>query len=169
MVNFGRCQYIGQPATPRTLSQNVPVKCHANASTCLKTLQWRHNDHNGVWNHQPHGCLLNRLFRRRSKKRSKHRFTGVCVGNSPETSEFPTQRASNAENVSILWRHHVLHCFSSIPLSIISLIFLVIIYFAIHLWRKFEYNHVVLGAIHNMYIYIYKCVVIPVFQFPFLK
>ena len=28
-------------------------------------LQWRHNDHDGVSNHQPHDCLLNRLFRRR--------------------------------------------------------------------------------------------------------
>ena len=32
---------------------------------------------------QPHGCLLNRLFRRRSKKTSKLRVTGLCVGNSP--------------------------------------------------------------------------------------
>ena len=32
------------------------------------SLQWRHNGHNGVLNHQPHDCLLNRLFRRRSKK-----------------------------------------------------------------------------------------------------
>ena len=32
------------------------------------TLHWRHNDHDGVSNHQPHDCLLNRLFRRRSKK-----------------------------------------------------------------------------------------------------
>ena len=47
------------------------------------TLPWRHNDHNGVSNHQPHGCLLNRLFRRRSKKTSKLRVTGLCVGNSP--------------------------------------------------------------------------------------
>ena len=37
-------------------------------------LQWRHNDHDGVSNHQPHGCLLNRLFRRRSKKTSKLAF-----------------------------------------------------------------------------------------------
>ena len=34
-------------------------------------------------NHQPHGCLLNRLFRRRSKKTSKLCVTGLCVGNSP--------------------------------------------------------------------------------------
>ena len=45
-------------------------------------LRWRHNDHAGVSNHQPHGCLLNRLFRRKSKKTSKLRATGLCVGNS---------------------------------------------------------------------------------------
>ena len=30
----------------------------------------------------------------------------LCGGNSPVTGEFPAQRASNAENVSIWWRHH---------------------------------------------------------------
>ena len=33
-------------------------------------LQWRHNGHDGVSNHQPYDCLLKRLFRRRSKKAS---------------------------------------------------------------------------------------------------
>ena len=69
-------------------------------------LGWRHNGRDSVSNHQPHHCLLNRLFRRRSKKTSKLRVTGLCVGNSPGTGEFPTQMASNAENVSIWWRHH---------------------------------------------------------------
>ena len=48
-----------------------------------KTLQWRHNEVDNVSNYQPHGCSLNRLFRRRSKKTSKLRVTGLCVGNSP--------------------------------------------------------------------------------------
>ena len=69
-------------------------------------LRWRHNGRDSVSNHQPHHCLLNRLFRRRSKKTSKLRVTGLCVGNSPGTGEFPAQMASNAENVSIWWRHH---------------------------------------------------------------
>ena len=60
-------------------------------------LQWHPNDNDSVSNHQPHDCLLNRLFRRRSKKTSKFRVT---VG------EFPAQKASNAENVSIWWHHH---------------------------------------------------------------
>ena len=50
----------------------------------------------------------NVFFRRRSKKTSKLRVPGLCEGNSPVTSEFPTQRASNAENVSIWWRHHIM-------------------------------------------------------------
>ena len=71
------------------------------------SLQWRHNGCDGVLNHQPHHCLLSRLFRRRSMKTSKLRVTGLCAGNSPVTGEFPAQMASNAENVSIWWRHHV--------------------------------------------------------------
>ena len=51
--------------------------------TLFKTFRWRHNDHASVSNHQPRHCLLNRLFRRRSKKTSKLRVTGLCVGNSP--------------------------------------------------------------------------------------
>ena len=68
---------------------------------------WRHNGRVGVSNHQPHERLLNRSFRRRSKKTPKLRVTGLCAGNSPETGEFPAQMASNAENVSIWWRHHI--------------------------------------------------------------
>ena len=48
-------------------------------------LLWRHYGRDSVSNHQPHDCLLNRLFRHRSKKTSKLRVTGLCVGNSPGT------------------------------------------------------------------------------------
>ena len=41
------------------------------------------------------------------KKTKKLRVTGFSEGNSPVTGEYPVQRASNAENVSIWWRHHV--------------------------------------------------------------
>ena len=37
----------------------------------------------------------------------------LCNGNSPVTGEFPTQRDSNAENVSIWWRHHNLNVIAS--------------------------------------------------------
>ena len=72
----------------------------------LATLQWHHNGHDSVSNHQPHDCLLSRLFRHRSKKTSKLHVTGLCAGNSPGTGEFPVQMASYAENVSIWWCHH---------------------------------------------------------------
>ena len=45
------------------------------------------------------------------RKITKLRVTGLCEGNSPVTGEFPAQRASNAENVSIWWRHHALLLF----------------------------------------------------------
>ena len=45
-------------------------------------------------------------WRRGSKEASKLRLTGLCEGNSPLTGEFYAQRASNADNVSIWWRHH---------------------------------------------------------------
>ena len=63
-------------------SPTLKRKCR-HVSKWQLTLHWRHNDHDRVSNHQPHGCLLNRLFRRRSKKTSKLRVTGLCVGNSP--------------------------------------------------------------------------------------
>ena len=66
------------------------------------SLRWPHNDRDGVSNHQPHDCLLNRLLKCRSKKISKLRVTALCEGNSPVTGEFPAQRASNAKNVSTM-------------------------------------------------------------------
>ena len=49
-------------------------------------LQWRHNEPDGVTNHRHLDCLLNCLFRCKSKKTSKLCFTGLCEGNSPVTS-----------------------------------------------------------------------------------
>ena len=71
------------------------------------SLQWHQNGLDSVSNHQPHDCLLNCLFRCRSKKTSKLRITGLCAGNSPGTGEFPAQMACKAKNVSIWWRPHV--------------------------------------------------------------
>ena len=60
---------------------NAPVIDYITKTKEL--LQWRHNGRDSVSNHQPHDCLLNRLFRRRSKKTSKLRDTGLNAGNSP--------------------------------------------------------------------------------------
>ena len=76
------------------------------AKLLKSTLQWPYNERDGVSNHRHLHCLLNRLLRGRSKKRSKLHVTGLCKGNPPVTGWFPSQRTSNAENVSISWRHY---------------------------------------------------------------
>ena len=81
----------------------------------LGLLQWRHNVRDGVLNHQAHDCLFYRVLKTQMKeniKAERHwplwgKFTGV-------TGEFPAQRDSNAENVSILWRYHAYTSFKYI-------------------------------------------------------
>ena len=76
------------------LPNELLITCHTH---CSYALQSRDKDRYGVSSHQPHHCLLNRLLKRRSKKTSKLHITGLCEVNSPVTSEFSAQRASNAE------------------------------------------------------------------------
>ena len=96
-------------SSPMALSVYFSIICTATYLLAIVyPLLWRHNGCDGVSNHQPHGCLLNRSFRPKSNKASKLRVTGLCVGNSQVTGEFPAQMANNAENVSIWWRHHVI-------------------------------------------------------------
>ena len=52
------------------------------------TLQWRHNERDGVSNYQPRDCLLKRFVQAEIKENI--RVTGPCERNSPVTGEFPT-------------------------------------------------------------------------------
>ena len=123
--NQNSCIFIQENALEKVVCKRMAIlprpqcfKSHSqNRQFCLElnvlkhdhivfSLQWRHNALDGVSNHQRLDCLLTRLFRRRSNKTSKLRFTGLCEGNSPVTGEFPTQRATDAENGSIWWHHH---------------------------------------------------------------
>ena len=90
------CWWIGDSRSPGISSycifaRNIPVSAlkglHYRNFHFEWALQWRHNRRDGVPNHQPHDCLLNRLFMRRSKKTSKLRVTGPCA----VTGEFPAQ------------------------------------------------------------------------------
>ena len=67
-----------RPFCPGGNGLNDRVPGHTDLYIC--TSQWRNNERDGVSNHQPHDCLLNRLFRHRSKKTSKPRVTGLCGG-----------------------------------------------------------------------------------------
>ena len=42
------------------------------------------------------------------RKYQSSAWLAFCKGNSPVTGEFPAQSASNAENISIWWRHHAI-------------------------------------------------------------
>ena len=86
-----KCKIMHSLQSFKTRPMNRSVdgtKCFMTPIPCY-TLQWCHNGLDSISNHQPHDCLLKRLFRRRSKKTSKLRDTGLCVENSPETGEFP--------------------------------------------------------------------------------
>ena len=56
------------------------------------------------------------------EKKSKLRVTGLCERNSSVTGEFPAQRDSNAENVSISLRHHAWLLTNHPTLSIVMFI-----------------------------------------------
>ena len=67
-------------------------------------LRWGTNEMGDQWDGGPMMCT--RLSKAQIKEISKLWTTGLCEGNSPVTAKFPAQRASNAEDVSIGWRHH---------------------------------------------------------------
>ena len=104
-ANMGPTWVLSAPDGPHVGPMNLAIREDISMSKSLMArfewdpLQWCHNGHDSVSNHQPYDSLLNLLFRRRSKKTSKLRVTGLCVGNSPGTGEFPAQMVSNTENV----------------------------------------------------------------------
>ena len=72
------------------------------------TLQWRHNEHDGISIHQRLDCLHNRLFRHRSKETSKLCVTGHCEGNPPVTGGSPhkgpvTRKMSLFDDVIVMF------------------------------------------------------------------
>ena len=80
----------------------------------LKSLRCCHNGHDCISNHQPHDCLLNRLFRRRSKKTSKLRVTGLCEGNPPKIVNSPlkwpvTRKMFPFDDVIMSWHLSTQH------------------------------------------------------------
>ena len=66
--------YINEPNPLHDSSNRLPLP------TYPFSLQWRHIVHDGVLNHQRLDCLLNRFFRRRSKKTSRSCVTGLVRG-----------------------------------------------------------------------------------------
>ena len=74
-------------------TKHIRVMCTFYGICCVvATLEWRHNGRDSVSNHQPHDCLLNRLFRRRPKKTSKLHVTGLCAGPVNSPHKWPVTR-----------------------------------------------------------------------------
>ena len=66
--------------------------------------QWRHNGRDGVSNHQPHHFYATIYS---CADQGKYRSSApVAFVRGIHRDEFPAQMTSNAENVSIWWRHH---------------------------------------------------------------
>ena len=95
------------PLSSSTTTHLQKHNAYSMTTACqMAASEWRHNERDGVSNYRRFDCLPNRSFGCRSHKTPKLRLTDLCEGNSPVTDEFPAQKSSNAENVSILWRHH---------------------------------------------------------------
>ena len=85
------------------------IMCHSQASIGPMPSKWRHNGSDGVSDHQPHHCLVNRLFRRRSLAfvRVIHRWPVNSPRKRPVTRKM---------FVSIWWRHHDLASVDTVPI-----------------------------------------------------
>ena len=91
-------------------------------------LRRRHNERNGVSNHQPHDCLFNRLSTVYSggdkKQTSKLRVIGLCEGNSPVTGKCVHLMTSSWHNnaftfitIAIFWFQFHWYMFSRAPFT----------------------------------------------------
>ena len=95
LTTFLKLIHLNYRITGRAYAQR-PCNCssvgrQSHIGIFYWALQWLHNKRNGVSIRQPHECLLNRLFRRRSKKTSNLLITGLCEGNPPVTGGSPHQ------------------------------------------------------------------------------
>ena len=125
------CNYLSMLGLKLNKTQNrhhvtYPQERALGCLCQFNALHWRHNDHDSVSNHQPHRCLLNRLFRRRSKKTSKLRVTGLCVGNSPGPVNSPhkgpvTRKMFPFDDVIMAWYPAGTHLYQKRPQDTFSI------------------------------------------------
>ena len=84
------------------LDVSMAVNDNAMQTEYSYSLQWRHNGHGSVSNHRPRYCLLNRLFRRRSKK-NMYVKKNVCYTTLPQYSRLQAQHKHKI-NARIVYR-----------------------------------------------------------------
>ena len=104
-LHSNTCFIVTQWLNNAYMHRGTALSLHWPESVMI-TLHWRHNEPDGVSNHQPRDCLLNCLFRCRRKHQSSASLAFVRrIHRGPVDS--PHKKASNAENISIWWRHNV--------------------------------------------------------------
>ena len=74
--------------------------CHLQFS-----VQWHHNEQDGVSNHQPHGCLLNR-FSGADQRTHQSSASLAFVRGIHRDRWIPRTKGQLRGNVSIWWHHH---------------------------------------------------------------
>ena len=96
------------------------------------SLLWRPFERGGVSNHQCLNCFLKRLFRRRSKKTSKLRVTGLCEGINRWPVDSPHKGPVTGKYLHLMTLSRV--WWSGIPHTIMMFHLL----FIISQWSKFH-------------------------------
>ena len=73
--------YFSQPLVWYGKYQHGSYQCMV--SDGIHSLKWRNNERDGISNHQPHDCLLNRLFKAQIKENFKAPVTGMFPHKRP--------------------------------------------------------------------------------------
>ena len=96
------------------------------------SLQWCHNERDGVSNHRRNGCLLNRVFGHRWNKTSKLSVIAFCLGN-------PTVTGGTHKIISFtkIYSHELIHKSENIYPEIQQRKY----YYGNHYASKFMNNH----------------------------
>ena len=83
LVNKNIVSYTWLALCETGMAQVVDIHPHCKTKRVILSLQWRHFERDGVSSHRCIDWLSNHLSRRRSKKISKLRVTGLCAKNLP--------------------------------------------------------------------------------------
>ena len=62
LKNLARKGLIQDQCISYSANINPTTNIWSSKIIAWNSLRWRHNGRDGIWNHQPHPCLLNRLF-----------------------------------------------------------------------------------------------------------
>ena len=92
----------------KNVSKNIFCKLSAYCFGCNVLIRTTSHKHWGILNHQQFDCLSNSLhYSGWWQHHQKSTLLALCEGKPPVTGGFPSQRASNAESVSMSCHHHV--------------------------------------------------------------